>query len=178
MLTPWQLLIPWFIAAKHVYMGVRACAVGLARSPCQLYLPYPFPDEKKIPYLIDCTAFNGVHVRRGNTSSESIHNNCRQNQYQSLEGKSTKYLWVLAVPSLRNPKNHNRHICSCSGWHASQTLGSPFILSKSPHHSFAVYEKQIKNVKGNLEFSYCRSIRFPQYYIWFLHRTTEMIFMI
>ena len=31
------------------------------------------------------------------------------------KGKSTKYLWVLVVPSRRNPKNHNRHICSCSG---------------------------------------------------------------
>lgn len=51
MLTPWQLLMRWFIAAKHVYMGVRACA----RSSCQLHLPHPLHDEKKISYLIDCT---------------------------------------------------------------------------------------------------------------------------
>lgn len=67
MLMPWQLLIWWFIAAKHMYMGARACVIGPARSSCQIYLPHPFHDEKKISYLIDCTAFNGVHVHGWNT---------------------------------------------------------------------------------------------------------------
>lgn len=68
---------------------------------------YPFHDEKKISYLIECTAFNGVHVHRGKTKSERILN--RQNQYQSLE-ENPQISVGLAVPSHRNLKNHNRHI--------------------------------------------------------------------
>lgn len=36
---------------------------------------YPFHGEKKISYLIERTAFNGVHVHRGNIESKRIHNN-------------------------------------------------------------------------------------------------------
>lgn len=177
MLTPWQLLIWWFIAAKHVYMGVRACAIGLARSPCQLYLPYPFHDVKKISYLIDCTAFNGVHVHWGNTWSESIHNNCRQNQYKSLKGKSPKIPAGLAVPSHRSPKNPNGHIYSFSGRHASQcwdlhlfslrilTIFLQFIRSKS------------KMATGVWNIATVDILGIHLYYIWILG-STEMIFMI
>lgn len=82
-------------------------------------LTISFHDEKKISYLIECTAFNGVHVHRANTKSERIHNNCRQNQYQSLE-ENPQISVGLAVLSHRNLKNHKRHIYSCSGQHTSQ----------------------------------------------------------
>lgn len=56
-----------------------------------------------IPYRLH-SWFNGVHVHGGNTLSQSIQNNSRQNQYQSYEGKSPKYLWVWPFPATGTPK--------------------------------------------------------------------------
>lgn len=37
-------------------------------------------------------------------SLESIHNKCRQNQYESFKGKSPKYLWLWLFPAAGTPK--------------------------------------------------------------------------
>ena len=101
MLTPWQLLMRWFIAAKHVYMGVR----GMCSEFVSALLTTSSAWWKKdlIPYRLH-SWFNGVHVHGGNTLSQSIHNNSRQNQYQSCEGKSPEYLWVWPFPATGTPK--------------------------------------------------------------------------
>lgn len=67
----------------NAYVG--ACAVGLARSSCQLYLPHPFHDKEKGSYLIDCT-FNGMHVHRGNTTLVWEYP-------QQLQTKSESIIW-------------------------------------------------------------------------------------
>lgn len=100
MLTPWQLLMRWFIAAKRVYGRTGMCS-ELVSAP--LTTSSAWWKKDLIPYRLH-SWFNGVHVHGGNTLSQSIHNNSRQNQYQSYEGKSPKYLWVWPFPATGTPK--------------------------------------------------------------------------
>lgn len=171
MFTPWHLLIRWFIAARHVYPGVQACAVGLARSPCQPQSLYPSADEIKISYLIDCTTLpacmctqeiSGMKVC-ATTADNAIINHWR---------KMPQILVGLGRSNLNT--NHNWHICPSLANRPANVGISIHSLLK-PCHSLAVDEKQMQNGKGGLATVELLGI-LVWYYIQFLS-STEMIFM-
>lgn len=138
----------------NAYVG--ACAVGLARSSCQLYLPHPFHDKEKGSYLIDCT-FNGMHVHRGNTTLVWEYP-------QQLQTKSESIIWrkipqisvglavlqeskkIIIDTFVPAPPDTPDNICNL--W--------LFFF-------FAVYQIQIG--KGHLECSYCGSISNPRFLV-------------
>lgn len=136
-----------------MYMSLQACASGLAWGLRQLYLLYPFHDEKKISYLIDCI-FDGVHVHRANfnistTSVGKIHINHLR--------KIPNYMWFWLFPATETPKNHE-HICCI--------LMYVYIHTYIHVYTEARISSRLCEAKWQVYYSYWRAVRYLQHYIW------------